>query len=103
MKKIIIFDKRAYDDLLKFPLEVRAAFDAALGILGREGRLGPPLGKKIDKDLFEVRIRYEGSWRGFYAYLKGSRVIVLHAFRKKTQRTPKKEIDTAKRRLQDHV
>ena len=103
MKKEVIFDKRAYDDLSKFPLEVIAAFDAALEILEREGKLESPLGKKIEENLFEVLIRHEGSWRCFYAYLKGDKAIVLHVFQKKTQRTSRKEIGIAKKRLQDHV
>jgi phage-related protein len=103
MKKKIVFDQRAYKDLLKFPLEVISAFDSALGILSDKGKLENPLGKKLGNNLFEIRIRLEGAWRGCYAYLHEHEVIILHVFRKKTQKTPQKEIETAKKRLRDHV
>lgn len=92
MKKEIFFDRRAYKDLKKFIIEVQAEFRAALEILEEKGKLESPLGKKIDNELFEIRIRYKGAWRGFYAYMKGNQVMVLHVFKKKTQKTPRKEL-----------
>jgi phage-related protein len=50
----------------------------------------------------EVRIRdRSGIYRVFY-YRQASRgILVLHAFMKKTQTTPKRELDLAKRRLKE--
>lgn len=47
----------------------------------------------------EIRIQSHGQFRVFYIASYGGRVLVLHAFEKKTQKTPKKEINRAKRIL----
>jgi len=36
-----------------------------------------------------------------YCYLIGERVVVLHAFMKKTQATPERDLTTARRRMRD--
>ena len=47
----------------------------------------------------EIRIHHSGEFRVIYfAKIQGF-VYVLHAFQKKTQKTPKKEIEIAKARL----
>src|SRR3989338_6318126 len=59
----------------------------------REGGpfLKPPDAKKIDKNLYELRIRGKEAIRIFYT--KSSiGYILLHAFKKKTQKIPKKEL-----------
>ena len=58
-----------------------------------------PQAKKITKDLFEIRIKLQGEYRGFYAYLGKLDIVILHFFRKKTQKTPIKDLEVAKRRL----
>jgi phage-related protein len=49
----------------------------------------------------EIRVKAGSHHRVFYIVAKASGVYVLHAFIKKTQKTPKKEIDIAKSRLRD--
>ena len=39
--------------------------------------------------------------RVFFATLEDNHLILLHQFRKKTQKTPKREIEQAKRELND--
>jgi phage-related protein len=52
--------------------------------------------------LFEVRPRgRSGIGRAFYCFLLGKRVVVLHAFIKKTQQTPDKELNLARKRLKE--
>jgi len=46
-------------------------------------------------------VKYRGEYRAFYTVNMGDAVYILSAFRKKTQRTPKAEIDLAKTRLAD--
>jgi phage-related protein len=56
----------------------------------------PAVGKGVE----EIRIAYDsGAYRVIYVARRAEAVYVLHAFRKKTQATPKKDIDTARRRL----
>ncbi len=46
--------------------------------------------------LYEIRIEYESNiYRIFCCFDKGNLVILFNAFQKKTQKTPKSEIDLA--------
>lgn len=50
----------------------------------------------------EIRVRDEdGAFRLIYLAAVADRVLVLHVFQKKTQRTPQAAIDLAARRLRD--
>jgi phage-related protein len=52
--------------------------------------------------LFELRPRgRSGIGRAFYCFLMGKRVVVLHAFIKKSQQTPDKELNMARKRLKE--
>lgn len=54
----------------------------------------------LHQSAFELRIKdANGLYRVFYAFLDSDKILLPHAFTKKTQKTPKKEIDTAKQRL----
>ncbi|HUV43142.1 MAG TPA: type II toxin-antitoxin system RelE/ParE family toxin [Patescibacteria group bacterium] len=54
--------------------------------------------KKLRKDLYELRITGKEQIRVLYT-VRERNIILLHAFKKKTQRTPLKEIKTALLRL----
>lgn len=60
--------------------------------------LGMPYSKRITGKLYELRIRGVEEVRIFYTFSKGS-IFLLHAFKKKSQKTPTKEIKTALARL----
>jgi phage-related protein len=52
--------------------------------------------------LFELRLKAaEGIARVFYCTVVGRRIVVLHQFVKKTEKTPRKELDVARRRLKE--
>ena len=56
----------------------------------------------VGKGVSELRIRdQDGIYRVFYTVKLGNAVIIFHAFQKKDQKTPKKEIDLAKVRLNE--
>lgn len=53
--------------------------------------------------LYEIRIEYESNiYRIFCCFDKGSLVILFNGFQKKSQKTPKKEIDLALRLKDDY-
>jgi phage-related protein len=63
--------------------------------------LGPPLVKKINDNLWEIRSHIpDGICRVFFTVHKDT-MLLLHGFVKKTQKTPKKELETANNRLQE--
>ncbi len=61
--------------------------------------LGMPLIRKLEKDLWEVRTIFEDGIARVLFTVRDNRMILLHGFIKKSQKTPKNELDTAKSRL----
>jgi phage-related protein len=63
--------------------------------------VGLPLVEKMDADLWEIRSHTpDGICRIFFTVYRKT-MILLHGFIKKTKKTPLKELQTAKRRLQE--
>ena len=102
MKKRIILNFLAVRELDLFPTEVRARFFDLFKILEKEGKLEMPFAKKIGQNLFEIRIKHHGQWRAIYAYFMNNEIVILSAFVKKTNKTPKKEIDKSIKRLKKY-
>ncbi len=64
--------------------------------------LGLPHTQAIGDGLFELRLKGpEGIARVFYCTLVGRRIVVLHSFIKKTQKTPPRELRTAQARMKE--
>lgn len=56
--------------------------------------------RQIEGKLWELKIRMHGhQHRIFYIVLKGNKMILLHAYLKKSQKAPLKEIQVAKERM----
>lgn len=61
--------------------------------------LGMPLARKLDKNFWELRSQLtHGIARTFFT-IYDQRIVLLHGFVKKQQKTPPNELMTAKRRL----
>lgn len=85
--------------LLQLPENARAKVSSDLVMLRQYGPfLKQPFSKKIAKDLFELRIKGRNSIRIFYTFSR-NKIYLLHAFRKKSQKIPPKEIKTALDRI----
>lgn len=56
--------------------------------------------KHIDEDIWELR---PGNNRIFYFYKVENTFVLLHHFRKKSQKTPRSEIEQAKRERDDYL
>jgi len=64
--------------------------------------LGEPHTKAFGNGLFELRIKgSEGIARVFYCTLVNRRIVMLHSFVKKTQKTPPRELRIAENRLKE--
>jgi phage-related protein len=64
--------------------------------------LGMPHTRAMGGGLFELRIKAaEGIARVFYCTVVGRRIVVLHQFVKKTDKTPPKELEIARRRMKE--
>jgi len=62
--------------------------------------VGEPFVKHLDGDIWELRPIRD---RILFAAWDGSAFILLHHFMKKTQKTPQREIEQAKRNLSDYM
>lgn len=64
--------------------------------------LGEPHTKAFGNSMFELRLMgAEGIARVFYCTLVGKRIVMLHSFVKKSERTPLRERETAEARLKE--
>jgi len=64
--------------------------------------LGMPHTRAMGGGLFELRIKAaEGISRVFYCTVVDRRIVFLHQFVKKSERTPPKELDIARRRMKE--
>ena len=64
--------------------------------------LGAPHTDSFGDGLFELRLKgAEGIGRVFFCTLVGRRIVMLHSFIKKTQKTPLKEIEIARKRMKE--
>lgn len=64
--------------------------------------VGPPLIKKLSSDLWEIRTDLDDKKSRVIFTLDKNNLVLLHGFIKKTQRTPQKELETAKERLKKY-
>ncbi|MDM8551302.1 type II toxin-antitoxin system RelE/ParE family toxin [Desulfobacterales bacterium HSG2] len=64
--------------------------------------LGLPFTRSMGDGLFEIRAKgREGIGRAFFCTVIGSKVIILHSFIKKSQKTPAKELKIARKRMKE--
>lgn len=60
-----------------------------------------PYVKHLEKSLWEMRMTgRDGIARAIYVTASGKRVVIVRAFRKKTQKTPRSEIELALKRAE---
>ena len=106
MKREIIFYKNYFKEFYVAQNEkVRRKIAQTLVWLQTLDRLPVTILKSIEgkKGLFEVRIEFGGDiFRVFCCFDKGSLVILLNGFQKKTQKTPQSEIDRAEKLMNEY-
>ena len=91
------------DEILSMPPKMQARMIKLLELIELHGaNLGPPHTDAMGDGLFEIRAKgKEGIGRGLFCYLKGKHIYVLRAFVKKSNKTPKKEIELARNRMKE--
>ncbi|MCQ2175017.1 MAG: type II toxin-antitoxin system RelE/ParE family toxin [Bacteroidales bacterium] len=69
-----------------------------LDMLKMQERLSAKFVKHIEDGIYELRAEHNGNiFRVFFIFDDGSIVLLLNGFQKKTQKTPRKEIELAKK------
>ena len=101
--KIEFFNETVEADTLSFPAKILAKMLHIFEMIEEHGpNLGKPYTDAFGEGLFEVRAKgAEGIGRSFFCYASGKKIITLHSFVKKTQKTPQKEIEIALKRKKE--
>ena len=90
-------------ELLALPAKIQARYihlTARMSVFGPD--LGMPHTRAMGGALFELRLKgAEGIARVFFCTLAGRRIVMLHQFGKKSDKTPRREVDLAYRRMKE--
>lgn len=101
--KLVRVHKSVAKDIEKLPLELRIRIAEALDLVAHGQSVGMPLSRPmpdVAAGSFELRIKdSSGQYRVFYYTKVNDALLVFHFFKKKSQATPKKELELAKKRL----
>jgi phage-related protein len=97
------FHPRVLAIIEAWPVDILADYARLLELLVEHGpNLRLPHSRSMGEGLFELRPRGRtGTGRAMYCFLAGRRVIVVHAFIKKTPQTPEKELQVARKRVKE--
>lgn len=96
---IIIFHRLVETTLYKLEKKTISKVLRTIDLLELFGnRLGMPHSKKIFSNFYELRIRGVQEIRIFYIF-RNRKILLLHLFVKKTQKTPFREITLAQERI----
>jgi phage-related protein len=103
--KQAVFHPRARAAIREFPENVKRELGKAIFDLQKGERLGMPLSKpmrQVSVGVEELRIKdRSGAFRVFYYARLLDRIVIFHAFAKKTQKTPQHEIDLGQKRFKE--
>lgn len=101
--EITYHDEKLQEAVLALPAGLLARY---LHLTDRMLQYGPDLGmphtRAMGAGLFEMRLKsQEGIGRVFYCTLLARRIVMLHQFVKKTDKTPAKEMAVARKRMKE--
>lgn len=97
------FHPRVLAEIESWPVDLLADYAHLAQLLAEFGPdLRMPHSRAMGEGLFELRPRGRaGIGRALYCFLIGQRVVVLHAFVKKTQKAPDKDLRLARKRMKE--
>ncbi len=100
---ITFYNENIEEKTLNFPAGILANLVHILELIEKFGpNLGKPHTAAMGKGLFEIRAKgKEGIGRSFFCFFKGNEIVILHSIIKKTQKTPKKDLQLAIKRMKE--
>ncbi len=101
--EIVYYSDDLQQAILEFPAGLQARY---IHLTDRMLNFGPDLGmphtRAMGKGLFELRMKSkEGIGRVLFCTRPGRRIVMLHAFVKKSAKTPPKELKVARERMKE--
>jgi phage-related protein len=97
-------DQDVQSSLDALPFDIRASFQHIVELIQSHGleRVREPYVKHLEGPLWEMRMKgRSGVARAAYVTAVGKRIVVVHVFVKKTQKTPQREIEIALKRAKE--
>jgi phage-related protein len=101
---VVLLNEHVKAALDALPVDIRASFQRIAELIASHGleRVREPYVKHLEGPLWEMRMKGGGGIaRAVYVTAVGKRIVVVHVFEKKTQKTPRREIETALRRARE--
>ena len=99
----VVFYEPARKEIISWPAEIKKDLGSILTKLQKGESVGAPDSKAmktVATGCFEIRLKGpDGIYRAFYILKTELGILVFHGFKKKTQKTPIKEIEVGKVRL----
>ena len=86
--------------LRKLPRDDRKRIGQDIATLQLGWPVGMPLARKLEPEIWEIRSRLNNSIARILFTVRKDSIVLLHAFVKKTQKTPARELRLARRRLE---
>ena len=97
-RRIVTFGGYFEAFIATLPERVVQKIDYGLVLLKTMDRLPAKHMKYVEEGIFELRTEFEGNiYRTFFIFDGNQVVVLFNGFQKKGQRTPRKEIEKAKR------
>ena len=100
--KVEFYNTKVKDDITDWPKHLRAKFLRIAELIEKIGpnELGMPYIGPLKHGLFEIRAKSdEGIGRAIFCIVQGKVIIILSGFIKKTQKTPTRELELARKRM----
>ena len=103
--RLSYYNENVEAELDAWPVGLRARFRALTVRMEEYGpNLGMPHTRALGNGLFEIRAKAEeGIGRAFFCTMVGRKIVILHSFIKKTDKTPKRELDIALTRQKEVI
>jgi phage-related protein len=101
--EILYFHEDLQREIMELPAGILARYVRLTERMTAFGpNLGMPHSRAMGKGLFELRLKArEGIGRVFYCTLPFQRIMMLHVFVKKSEKTPRKELEIARTRARE--
>ncbi len=103
---VLFVNAAAKAELEALPADMRARFERIVTLIGDHGleKVREPYVKHLEDKLWEMRLTgRDGIARTIYVTASGRRIFVLRTFVKKTQKTPRRELELARERAKEVV
>ncbi|MDQ2861134.1 MAG: type II toxin-antitoxin system RelE/ParE family toxin [Pseudomonadota bacterium] len=103
---VLFVNAAARAELAALPADMRAKFERIVMLIREQGleTVREPYVRHLEDKLWEMRLTgRDGIARAIYVAASGRRIVVVRAFVKKTEKTPKRELELARERAKEVV